>query len=121
MDDMYMTVFDDFQNRLDEIVGPNGGFTDPFEGWTEDEINAFFEEKTPEEVDAFFQQAQQDSMQDIDQQALAALQEEEIDLAVAAAGCSKDMDEMYREISSEYEADFIAEHRAELEALRDSG
>jgi len=121
MDDMYMTIFDDFQKRLDEIVGPNGGFADPFEGWTEDEINVFFEEKTPEEVDAFFQQAQQDSMQDIDQEALAALQQEEIDLAVAAAGCSKDMDDLYMEISTEYEADFIAEHRAKLEALRDNG
>ncbi|MDH3396872.1 MAG: hypothetical protein OEM81_03470 [Acidimicrobiia bacterium] len=120
MDDMYMTVFEELQKRFEEIVGPNGGYADPFEGWTEDEINVFFEEKTPEEVDAYFQQAQADVKQDVDQAALAALQQEEIDLAVAAAECSHDVDDLYMEVSNEYEAEFIVEHRAELEALRDN-
>src|SRR5690606_26917205 len=33
--DMWETVYEDFQRRLDEIVGPNGGFVDPMEGWTQ--------------------------------------------------------------------------------------
>jgi len=120
MDDMYMTIFEEFQKRLDEIVGPDGGFTDPFAGWTEEEIDAFFQEKSEEEIDAFFRQSQEDAMENIDQEALTALQQEEIELAVSAAECSTEIDELYMEVSKEYEADFISEHRAELEALRDN-
>lgn len=118
---MYESVYEDIQRRFDEIVGPNGGFVDPFEGWSEDEINAFFEEKTPEEVDAFFEQAQEQSKQAIDEVALAALQQEEIELAVAASECSADMNDLYMEISREYEAEFIADHKDELESLRGNG
>jgi hypothetical protein len=115
---LYEDVFEVFQARLDEIVGPNGGYVDPFEGWTEDEINAFFEEKSEDEINAFFETANQQV--DYDEEALAALQEEEIALAVAAAQCSKDFEDLYLEVSAEYEAEFIAGHRQQLEAIRDA-
>lgn len=117
---MYETVYEDFQQRFDAIVGPDGGYVDPFEGWTEEEINAFFEEKTQDEIDAFFQESQQQTRDDIDQEALAALQQEERDVAVASFKCSADYDEKYQEISAEFEAEFIAANRDILEQIRDA-
>jgi hypothetical protein len=117
---MYETVYEDFQQRVDEIVGPNGGYADPFEGWTEEEIEAFFEEKTEDEIEAFFDEAQGDALADIDQEALAALQQEEIDLAVANFECSVDYNEVYEEVSKEHEAEFIAANRDTLEQIREA-
>ena len=51
-------------------------------------------------------------------EALAALQQEEIDLAVADFECRGDYWEVYQEVSEEYEAEFIAENRAILEEIR---
>jgi hypothetical protein len=118
-DVMYQTVFEDFQARLDEIVGPDGGYVDPFDGWSEEEIEAFFAEKTQEEIDAFFEEANNTPV-DYDQTALAALQQEEIDLAVAAAQCSAGYYEQYQEVAGDYEAEFIASHRDQLESIRQS-
>jgi hypothetical protein len=115
---MQESVYTDFQARFDEIVGPNGGYADPFEGWTQEEMDAFFEEKTQEEIDAFFAAAQEEAEQSVDMEALAALQQEEIDLAVADFECRGDYYEVYQEVSEEYEADFIAENRAMLEEIR---
>lgn len=117
---MWETVHQDFQARLDEIVGPDGGYGDPFEGWSEDEINAFFEEKTQEEIDAFFEEAQAASQADIDQEALSALQQEEIEMAVADFECAQGWNDLYQEVSEAYEADFISENRAILEQIRDA-
>lgn len=117
---MYETVFEDFQRRFDEIVGPGGGFADPFEGWTQEEIEAFFEEKTEDEIEAFFEEAEQTAQADVDQEALTALQQEEIDLAVANFECSSDYDEQYQEIAAEYEAEFIAANRGLLEQIREA-
>lgn len=116
---MYETVYDDFQQRFDAIVGPNGGYVDPFEGWTEEEVNAFFEEKTQDEIDAFFEDAQQQTREDIDQEALAALQQEERDVAVANLECAAGYDEKYQEISAEFETEFIAANREILEQIRE--
>lgn len=118
LNQMYETVYEDFQQRFDAIVGPDGGYVDPFEGWTEEEINAFFEEKTQDEIDAFFEESQQQTRDDIDQEALATLQQEERDVAVANLECSADYNEQYQEISAEFEADFIAENREVLEQIR---
>jgi hypothetical protein len=115
---MQESVYTDFQTRFDEIVGPNGGYADPFEGMTQEEIDAFFVEKTQEEIDAFFAAAQEESEQNVDMEALAALQQEEIDLAVADYECRGDYWEVYQEVSEEYEAEFIAENRAALEEIR---
>ncbi|HWL48475.1 MAG TPA: hypothetical protein VNT92_01230 [Acidimicrobiia bacterium] len=117
---MQESVYTDFQTRFDEIVGPNGGFADPFAGMTEEEINAFFEEKTEEEIDAFYAAAEEESQQNVDMEALAALQQEEIDLAVADFECRGDYWEVYQEVSEEYEVDFIAENREALERIREA-
>lgn len=114
---MYDSAFRDFEQRLEEIVGPNGGFVDPFEGWTEEEINTFFEEKSQDEIDAFFEQAQNQEP-DYDEEALAALQQEEIDLAVASARCQSAIDEAFQDVYAEHEAEFIDQHREELERIK---
>ncbi len=118
MTKMQESIYTDLQTRFDEIVGSNGGFADPFEGWTQEEIDAFFEEKTPEEIDAFYAASQEEAEQSVDMEALAALQQEEIDLAVADFECRGDYWEVYQEVSEEYEAEFIAENRAILEEIR---
>lgn len=118
-DELWESVHEDFQQRFDEIVGPNGGYADPFEGWAEDEIDAFFEEKSEEEIEAFFAEAEQQSKADIDEEALEALQQEEIDMAVADFECGKDMEDLHMEVSQKYEKDLIAEHRDTLEEIRD--
>jgi hypothetical protein len=117
---MQESVYTDFQARFDAIVGSNGGYADPFEGWTQEEMDAFFEEKTPEEIDAFYAAAQEEAEQNVDMEALAALQQEEIDLAVADFECRGDYYEVYQEVTEEYEADFIAENRAALEQIREA-
>jgi hypothetical protein len=117
---MQETVYQDFQTRFDEIIGPNGGFSDPFAGWTQEEIDAFFEEKTQEEIDAFFAESEQTARDDVDMEALSALQQEEIDLAVADFECRGDYYEVYQEVSQEYEADFIAANREILEQIRET-
>lgn len=117
---MYETIFEDLQRRFDEIVGPNGGFADPFEGWSEDEIEAFFEEKSEEEIEQFFREAEQEARQDVDQEAVAALQQEERDLALANFECEAGMRDVMEEVQAEYEANFIRENRDALEQIRDA-
>ena len=119
MNAMQEVIWTDFQERFDALVGPGGGFADPFAGWTQEEIDAFFAEKTQEEIDAFFATAEQEAQQDVDQEALAALQQEEIDLAVADYECRGDYYDVFQEVSAEYEADFIAENREALEQIRE--
>ena len=116
IDSLYEEVYEDFQRRLDEITG-GGGFADPFEGWTEEEIDAFFEERSEEEIEDFFAQADRQEMDEIDQDALAALQQEEIDLAVAAFECQEALMDTYEELQREYEARFIRENRDILEEI----
>lgn len=118
-DAMHENIYDDFYQRFEEIVGPNGGYADPFEGWNEDEINAFFEEKSQEEIDAFFREEESKARQDVDMEALGVLQQEEIDVAVADFECRGDYWEVYQEVSMDYEADFIAQNREKLEQIRD--
>jgi hypothetical protein len=120
MTKMQESVYEDFQTRFDAIVGPNGGYADPFADWTEAEVETFFEEKTQEEIDAFFAEAEDAAREDIDMKALAALQQEEIDVAVADFECRGDYWEVYQEVSEEYEVDFIAENREILEQIRDA-
>lgn len=119
-DKMYELVYEDFQKRFDAIVGPDGGFIDPLAGMSQEEIDALFADMTEEEINTFYQDAQEASQQDIDQEALAALQQEEKDLAVAAAECSVELNELYIELSKEYEAEFIGDNRARLEEIRDA-
>jgi hypothetical protein len=120
MTQMQEAVYQDFQARFEAIVGPNGGYADPFEGWSQDEIDAFFEEKTQEEIDAFFAEAEDASRENVDMEALAALQQEEIDLAVADFECRGDYYEVYQEVSEEYEAEFVEQNREILEQIREA-
>jgi len=120
MSQMQETIYQDFQTRFDAIVGPNGGYPDPFEGWAQEEIDAFFEEKTQEEIDAFFAEAEETSRADVDMEALAALQQEEIDMAVADFDCRGDYYEVYQEVSEDYEAEFVEQNREILEQIREA-
>lgn len=117
--DLWETALQEFQTRFEELVGPNGGYADPMEGWTQEEIDAFFEEKTQEEIDAFYKEAEEASRANVDMDAVRALQQEEIDMAVADMECSEGWDELYQEVSREYEADFIASNRDTLEQIRE--
>ena len=117
IDSLYEEVYEDFGGRLAEITGGADPFGDPFEGWTDEEIDAFFEERSQEEIDDFFAQAGREEMDEIDQDALAALQQEEIDLAVAAFECQEPMMDTFQELQREYEGRFIRENRDVLDEL----
>ena len=117
IDSLYEDVYEDFGSRLQEITGGADPFADPFEGWTEEEIDAFFEERSHEEIDDFFAQAGREEMEEVDQDALAALQQEEIDLAVAAFECQEPMMDAFEELQREYEGRFIRENRDVLDQL----
>ena len=117
IDSLYEEVYEEFQRRLDEITGGADPFGDPFEDWTEEEIDAFFEERSEEEIEDFFAQASRQEVDEVDQDALAALQQEEIDLAVAAFECQEGLMDTYEELQREYEGRFIRENRDVLDQL----
>ena len=117
-EEMYEYIFTDFQARADEVLGSQ--FNDPFAGWTEEEINEFFETKSDEEIEAFFVEAESATRSDVDEEALAALNEEEIALAVADIDCRGDSQDIYQEVYAEYEADFVRQNRTRLEEIRDA-
>ena len=119
-DTLYESVYTEFQERLEEIVGSTGGFFDPFAGMSDEEIEELMTSLSPEEMDDFFTQEQQTVQQDIDQEALAALQAEERALAVVNAECSGGLYEQFIELIREYEAALVDENRALLEQFRDS-
>lgn len=116
---MNETVYTDFYERYEAIVGPSGGFFDPFAGMSDEEIEELLSSLSPEELDDFFTQEEQ-TAPDVDQEALAALQGEERALAVANAECSEGLVEQYLELYREYEAAPVAENRALLEQFRES-
>lgn len=118
VDHMYDEIWADFEERLAAIVGPDGGFPDPFEGWSEERIEAFVAESSDEEIDDIYEQAQSEALANVDQEALAALQQEERDLAAANYECSLDMRETIEELQQEYEGRFVRENRDLLEQMR---
>ena len=113
---MYDAVFTDFGSRMDELIGSS----DPFEGWTQEQREAFYEENSDEEIADFFQQARIDAREAVDQEALSALQQEEIDLAVANFECSESFQETVAELQREYESEFIGKNRGLLDELRET-
>lgn len=116
---MYEQVNEEFSRRLEEIVGTEGATFDPFSGTSEEEVEEFFaEERSEEEVEDFFDQARREAMAGIDQEALAALQQEERDIAVASFGCGEELNDTVMEVFREYEGDFVKENRDVLEQLR---
>jgi hypothetical protein len=120
-EEMHDSVWEEFDAQLQELMG-DSMWADPFEGWTEAEIEAFFEESTDDEIDALFAQAEAEHASSVDEEAVRALQQEEIDLALADHECSggEERWELWEEVSREYEADLIAENRETLERLRDA-
>ena len=116
---MYGEVFEDFGNRLDEIIGPGGGFVDPFEGWTTEEVETFMAENSEQEIEDFYEQARSEARAGVDQDAVAALQQEERDLAVANFECGRELEDVMEEVWPEYERGFIEENREQLGQVRD--
>ena len=117
-EDMYNWLFEDFQMRVDEVLGQV--YFDPFVGWTDEEINNFFETKTEEEIEAFFQEGEQQDRAEVDEEALAVLNAEEIEIALVNFDCSQDFQEIWQEVSEEYEAEFVRQNRTRLEELQDA-
>ncbi|MXZ69859.1 MAG: hypothetical protein F4Z17_13050 [Acidimicrobiia bacterium] len=115
---MFEQVNEEFGRRLDEIVGNVDAYFDPFTGMSEEEVQQFWEERSQEEIEDFFDQARQEAMAGIDQEALAALQQEERDIAVASFECGEELNETVMEVFREYEGDFVKENRDVLERLR---
>lgn len=114
--DELWTGLDEYHNRYNELVNiPN-----PFEGWTEEDIEIFFETSSEEAISDFYAQNQSEARQGVDQEALAALQQEEKDLAVANYECGEKQREVTQEVTEEFESQFIAENRDVLEQARDS-
>ena len=117
--EMLAAAYADFHRRLEQIVGPNMGAVDPFEGWTEEEIRAFHRDNGPDEIEALHSAAQEEAREGVDMDAVSALQQEEIEMAVADFECSEGLSELYSEVRAEYEADFLASNREDLEEIRD--
>ena len=116
----YESVYQDFQERFDAIVGPDGGYSDPLAGMSQEEIDAFFAERSEDEINAFFEEAQREAEASVDQEALDALQQEEIDLAVAEYECSQPLQDIYTAASEDIERALVAENRELFEQLRES-
>lgn len=114
--DELWTGLDEYHNRYNELVN----ISDPFEGWTEEDIENFFETSSEEAISDFYAQNQSEARQGVDQEALAALQQEEKDLAVANYECGEKQREVTQEVTEEFESQFIAENRDVLEQARDS-
>lgn len=112
---MFDDVYIDFGSRLDEITGSS----DPFEGWTQEQRETFYEENSDEEIQDFFEQSRAEARAAVDQEKVAALQQEEIDLAVAHFECSESFQETVSELQQEYEAEFVGKNRSLLDQLRD--
>lgn len=115
-DDIWNTALDDLQQRYQAIAGGS----DPFAGWSDEEIQEFVANSSPQELDDFYAQFEQQSRQDVDQEALTALQEEEIALAVANYECGEARRQLEQEVRSEYEKEFIQQNRDALLRARDS-
>ena len=116
VEELWDRGLDEIRTRHNELVGRS----DPFEGWTEEEIEAFWETSSPEAIEDFYEQHESGARQDVDQEALAALQQEERDLAVANYECGEKEREITQEVSQELESQFISENRDALEQARAS-
>ena len=113
---VFNTALPDLQNRYQEIVGQS----DPFADWIDEEIEEFYANNSPQEIQDFFTQFEEQARQEVDEEAVAALQEEEIALAVANYECGEERREIEREVTSELEKDFIRENRDALIRARNS-
>lgn len=111
-DEFWTTGYDELYKRFEEIL-PMVNY-DPMEGWTEEQINDFYENATPEEWDALYGDPYGDITPEQRSQ-LEALLADEIDLALAEHDCSSGHWDKYNEISAEVEENYIRENRAAIE------
>lgn len=115
-DDVWNTALDDLQKRYEAIAGSS----DPFAGWSDERIQEFLANSSPQELDDFYEQFDRQARQNVDEEALAALQQEEIALAVANYECGEERRQLVQEVQSEYEKEFIRQNQDALLRARDS-
>lgn len=116
VEELWERGLDEISTRYRELVN----FADPFAGWTDEQIEIFFETQSAEAISDFYEQNQSEARQDVDQEALAALQQEEKDLAVANYECGEEQREIEQEVTQDLESQFIADNRDILEQARAS-
>ncbi len=115
-DELYQKGVADLETRYRALVP----VAEPFAGWSEEEIERFWAESSGEQVDDFFAAADLRVRQEADQEALAALQQEERDLAAADFACSQQRDAVWNAVRVEHETRFIRDNREVLEQVRES-
>jgi hypothetical protein len=113
-DEFWEKSYEDIQKRHDEILGDDY-YQDPFAGWTDEQINTFFEESTQEEIDALFSAPLELTAEQ--RTALEALLAEEISLATANHQCTAPQRETLDKVYVEIEEQYALEHEDELKAL----
>lgn len=109
----YDYVYTDLQERATEILGDDY-YKDPMEGWSEEQMNEFWETATQEQIDALYKQPELTKDQ---RTQLEAILDEEIDLGVTEFGCSKEMREKGADIYADIEETYALEHEDELKAI----
>ena len=117
VDELWDRGLDEISTQYNEL---GAGVRDPFDGWTDEQIEIFFETQSAEAIGDYYDQFTREVRQDVDQEALAALQQEEKDLAVANYECSEKQREIQQEITQELESQFISDNRDALEQARAS-
>lgn len=105
--------YNDFQKRVDEIVGENS-FTDPMEGWTQDQIDEFMATATDEDWQELYKQPEPTGEQ---KAALEAILADEIAAATAQFECSKPLNDESEDIYADIEEQFIKDHEDELKEI----
>ncbi|MBN2177478.1 MAG: hypothetical protein JW722_07460 [Demequinaceae bacterium] len=113
-EDVWGGLYNEFLTRHDDIVGDTFN-RDPFEGWTQDQIDDFYATATQEQIDALYENLY--ALTDDQRAALEILLADEIEVAVAEYGCTKTYNEDYQDIYSAIEEAYALEHQAEIEAL----
>jgi len=116
MEDFWETGYSTIQTKHDEILGDQA-VTDPFEGWTDDQINEWFETTSEAEQNAFWEDAYTITLSDDQRAQLEDLLKEEIALATAEYTCSKDYNAKAEGIRAEIEEQYALEHEAELKEI----
>ena len=110
----YDSVYTEFQERLEGIMGAEA-YADPTDGWTDEEINDFFESATQDEIEALYQDAYK--VTDDQRTQLEAQLADEVELALAEHECSLPMSEQGQEIYADLEEQYALEHEDELREL----
>ncbi len=113
-DDFDAAIYLEIQARIDEVVGPDY-FVDPTEGWSQDEIDDFWQSATQNEIDALYSDSPELTADQ--REALEAIFADEIAVALAEHACSSVFDQKAREIEAEVEELYALEHEEELKAL----